>query len=113
MIDLWIIDKFNVLPTDKRFVDLYDEQKIALFEGVSILPDQKDLKANILYTKKIEEIKNKPDKEFINDGLKKRMIEQYKASGFSDIEISEKIKNIVETKRSLELKELEKYKNGG
>lgn len=112
MVDLWIIDKFNVLPTDKKFIDLFSEQKIALFEGVCSLPDQESLKKNVLISRKEEEIKSRDDSTFINPGLKSVMEKQYRESGFSEDKIKNKIQEIIDTKKQMELSELEKLKNG-
>lgn len=111
MIDLWIFDKFVILPTDERFLNLYEEQKLALFEGVCSLPDQDSLKKNVIISRRKEEIKNKKDSSFLSKGLQIRMKEQYEKSGLSGEQIREKIKEIIESKRQVELAELEKMAN--
>jgi hypothetical protein len=113
MIDLWIIDKFNILPTDERFVNLYDEQKIALFEGVCSLPDQQSLKKNLMITKEIEKIEKKDDFSFLPKGTRKRLEENYKNSGYSNEAIQRKFREIVNIKRKEELKKWEELRNGG
>ena len=106
MIDLWIIDKFNILPTDKRFIDLFDEQKIAIFEGVCSLPDHKMIKKNILLTKKIEEIENKNDSIYMPKGLKETLEKKFGENGRSKDEINEMIKNMINSKKQNEIDKL-------
>jgi len=109
---MWIIDKFNILPTDKKFIDLFDEQKIALFEGVCSLPNQESLRRNMAISKKEIEIKSKKDSDFVKPGLKKRMEQTYKESGFTNEQIKNKIKEIADTQRKVELDKLEEIRNG-
>ena len=106
MIDLWIFDKFNILPTDEKFLNLYDEQKIALFDGICSLPDQSSLRKNVMLANKIEEIENRSDSDFIGKGFIKRITKQHKEAGHTEKEINKIIKNIIETKRSAELEKL-------
>lgn len=95
-----------------RFVNLYEEQKIALFEGLCCFPDQKVLKKNMIIAKKIKEINNKDDSEFISSGLKIRMQQQFEKNGLSKEEIEKKLKKIIKIKKEGELAEWEKLKNG-
>jgi len=110
-IDLWIIDKFNILPTDIRFMSLYEEQKIALFECLSMFPDIDRIKKIVKVEEKINELKSKSVDEFGNPGMIKRMEEVYRNQGLENNEIKEKIKDHLNRIRITELKNLEKIKD--
>lgn len=110
-IDLWIVDKFNVLPTDIKFMSLYEEQKVALFECLSMFPDISRIKKIVKVEEKINELKLKSVDEFGNPGMIKRMEEMYKSQGLENNEIREKIRDHLNRIRITELKNLEKIKD--
>lgn len=105
------MDKFNVLPTDERFMNLYDEQKLAMFEGICHVPDMRYLKKQVVIDSKIEELKKKELEAFGSPGLIKRMEMTFKASGLPEPEVKNKIKQYLTRLKEAELKNLEKMKN--
>lgn len=117
MIDLWIIENFKILPTDNRFVDLYEEQKIALFEGVCSLPNQENLKKTVIVNSQIEKVKNTKEEDFVSDGMKKSMRksieENYKDFDNNYIEkvLEKNIKNMGNKIKSQKIKELQEFIN--
>lgn len=112
VIDCWIMDKFSILPTDNRFLNLYEEQKAALFEGVCSLPDNKDIKRHKLISEKIEEIKNKKNDQLLSPGLIRNTEITLKKEGYTESQINDKIKQMVERKRNMDIKEAEGFRNG-
>lgn len=42
-LDLWICDRFNVLPTEERYKELTDRQKYLLFQGFIERPQDDDI----------------------------------------------------------------------
>lgn len=105
------MDKFDVLPTDMRFINLYEEQKIALFEGINDLPERDQLKRTLAIMKKKEEIKSKKDEEFVSEGLIKRIKQVLRSRGASVEEIEKEIKRVSDARRKTELLKLEELRN--
>jgi hypothetical protein len=105
------MDKFNVLPTDIRFINLFEEQKIALFEGLMKLPERLDLKKSIILNEKLVEIQNKKDEDFISPGMMKRMKATMKAMGKTEEEINKEIKKYTDSRRKVEMTKIEEARN--
>ena len=75
------------------------------------LPEQKVLRKNFILNKKIEEIKNRKEEEFISKGLQKKMEENFTTAGMNKEQIKKRIKEIINSKKFIELKKLEELKN--
>jgi len=106
------MNEFKVLPTDERFMNLFEEQKIALFEGINSLPESKILKKNIMMERKIKEIEDRKDEEFISRGLRKTMTAHMRMNGLSEEEINNHIQKIITAKKKTEIKKIEEMRRG-
>jgi len=105
--DLWIMDKFNVLPTDERLMNLEFEQKEALFERLNSLAELKNIKLEFLKIKEVEKIKKMTSEQLMSVGLRKRVTESLRMQGVSEDKIIKKINEQVEDIRKAKLLELE------
>ena len=106
------MDKFSVLPTDIRFINLYEEQKLSIFNGLCMLPDSDIVKRIIRSDDKIQEIKEKKDEEIMSPGLVSKMRQIFSAQGMDAQQIKNKIKEQVERIRATEIKSIEEKMNG-
>lgn len=113
IVDIWIFDKFQVLPTDPRFLALYDEQKVALFEGLTSIPELPVLKKRLQIQRKIDEVESTKPRDFVSKGILKNMTRMFKADGRTDEEIDKELDRIGENIKKVELKNLEKALHGG
>lgn len=104
------MEKFSVLPTDKRFLSLFEEQKIALFESINSLPDEKVLKKRILFNRKRKEAEEASPDQFVTPGMKKRMIEIFKAQGLNEEQVETRLKVQLKNIKDAELKNLDKMR---
>ena len=96
------------MPTDKRFINLEDEQKIFIFNGVNRLPSNEIIKEGTVYTNKKDEIENKKPIEYIGKTIKDNMIKTLKIQNFTDEEIEKKLIEFGENIKQAKLNELEK-----
>lgn len=102
------MEKFNVLPTDNRFLSLYEEQKVALFEAMSNMPDLTMIKDHVQRTRAILELKSRPLESFLSEGILDRMRLDLRAAGKSEREVEETITHQLNAVRDLEIKKVEK-----
>ena len=107
-IDLWIIEKFKILPTDKRFNSLETEQKIALFDNLNIFPKMEDIAKQLQINERIEKLKKQKAEESVGKGILKRMKEIFKKQGLTEKQVDKKLKDFCERKKQIDLKNLEK-----
>lgn len=105
------MDKFSVLPTDEKFLNLYEEQKLAMFEGLCNLPDLKVVKKQVIIDGRIQGLKNMKLEEFGSPGLILKMQKTFESTGMPTEEVRSKIKEYLMRIRTAELKHLEKLKN--
>jgi len=102
------MDKFSVLPTDERFLSLYEEQKICLFNGICSLANNEDIKISVQRQERIEEMKSRPLESFASKGLLLSMRTTYKAAGMDNNQIEIEVNNYLKTLKMKEVQELEK-----
>ena len=102
------MEKFSVLPTDEKFINLYEEQKTALFEAFNSLPGQETIKRRFYFLNARKELEEKPLIDFVQLGLKKRMEQTFKAQGIKDEQIAEKILAQARQIKDAELNKLKK-----
>lgn len=91
LVDTWICRTFGVLPTEKRFQDLYLHQKIALYEASLRLADDDSLKIEFYRRKKEEEIERKPARDFVPKRMQRALAQAYRASGMGKEEVKRRI----------------------
>ena len=77
-LDLWICHHFRVLPTDKRFKRLTENQKTLLFHGWTELPSSEQIKR--FYDKKSGDpvIDDTAEKNFKKLGYSSKQIQKMK-----------------------------------
>jgi hypothetical protein len=107
-IDLWIINKFSVLPTDERFLNLYEEQKAALFLGINDFPDLEHLKKVLIIKEKIREVNDKKLKDLVPKKRLEVMEMVFKKQGLSKDKIKEEINKYLRVEKQKILDKLEK-----
>lgn len=60
-LDLWICEHFKVLPTERRFLDLQEDQKMLLLYGFLEQPTDADM--YVSYNTKVETVISESDAE--------------------------------------------------
>jgi len=89
-------------------MSLETEQKMALFENISLLPELKDIKKYLKKRKVINDIKKQKPENIVSKGILKRMRSVFKEDGLTEEQINKKLKIFCENKKQLEIKALEK-----
>jgi type I restriction-modification system DNA methylase subunit len=105
---LWIITKFNVLPTDDRFLNLYPEQKEALFYGLNELLPLEAIRERLFALLEYEELCKKPLKSFDPENRINNLKKIYKAQKMTDEEIDKLIKDRLTLLRKTKIEEKQK-----
>jgi len=110
-IDIWIMNKFNVLPTDKRFISLYKEQKLSIFKNINMSDDPKEISKNYRFNSYINKLKKKKPEDVLSKGMISRMKDIMKAQGLDDSDIYKKIRNEAERMKVSEIKKMENLRD--
>lgn len=84
---------FQVLPTDRRFLDLYEDQKLELFYGINHIPDESVLRNYVVKEEKRKEFAQKKASEFISQGLRNKMRETLKNQGMGEDQIEKALES--------------------
>jgi hypothetical protein len=100
-----------VLPTDDRYLSLYEEQKIALFKGIMHNPDQSIVKIRMNIFEEIDKIKNTDYRKFLKPGTLKTMRATYSAQGINEEEAEKLIENFANVEKSRRLTEIKEKLN--
>jgi len=104
------MDKFNILPTDRRFLDLEEEQKEAIFLGLNDMPDLAVMKRIITINTQIEEVKGKNPLDLVPKDRIRTMRTVFKKQNMSNEQIELEIKKYAATLKKAEIEKLEKGK---
>jgi hypothetical protein len=99
--------EFKVLPTDPRFLELFDEQKVYIYEAVSSLPDIKLLKTVQGLMNEKEKIKKRDYKDFISSPALNFMVKTLRRQGSSEAVINAELKRQSEFKKKFDLEEVD------
>ena len=76
---MWVMDHFQVLPTDPRIKELSDEQAEILYLNHARLPDAKEIKKRYWEEqKKKQELESFPEEDLRKMGYTEELIEKIK-----------------------------------
>jgi hypothetical protein len=104
------MDKFNVLPTDERYLNLYEEQKVGLFYGINELPFLDNIKTVILKEKNTKDIETKNLEDFIPKERVTKLKEIYKKQGMTKEQIDAELERTAKAIKEAELFKIKKEK---
>lgn len=99
--------EFKVLPTDEKFLSLFPEQKVMLYEGINHLPDSQILKSYTNLQKGIEDVRKKDSIAFIPKGIRNQMSNAFSKRGLDKKEIDRNLRMQGKIKKENLLSELQ------
>lgn len=91
---------------------LYEEQKMALFDGLNRMPSHEKIARLIHYNEAKAEIEGKKPEAFMKPEALKKMREILRMQGLDDAGVDKHIKEFCERTRKTELSALEKKFHG-
>lgn len=97
-----------MLPNDEKFINLEEDQKIFLFNGINSLPTSEVLRESTIYRMAKAEIEDKKPEDFVNDNMKKSMYKALGSQKLTDDQIKDQIVKFGQSAKANKLQELEK-----
>jgi hypothetical protein len=100
--------RFNVLPTDPKFYNLYPEQMEYIYNAVNSLPELPVVKKVTELIQRRDEVMKKTESSFVKGALRKQMERHCKRMSMTEAQTNEYIKSVADKLREAELASIDK-----
>jgi hypothetical protein len=105
------MEKFSVLPTEERFINLYEEQKLAIFVGLNNLPELNEMRIKIKNDQFVKSAMERPSIEFVDKNRIKNMKKYFlDKQNMTEEQAEIEIKKFCESAKKKEIERLKDLK---